>query len=78
MEAIAIKIITVIALYEIVWYDAQMQISPSHAVKRLLALVPRSRVLGWLSKTSVDRSRMPGRSADPSAAQDFFRSDVAG
>jgi hypothetical protein len=26
-----------------------MQISPSYAVKRILALVPRSRVLGWLS-----------------------------
>jgi hypothetical protein len=50
MEAIAIKIITVIAFCEIVWYHAHMQISPSYAVKRILALVPRSRVLGWLSQ----------------------------
>jgi hypothetical protein len=50
MKAIAIKIITVVAFYQIVWYHAHMQISPSYAVKRILALVPRSRVLGWLSQ----------------------------
>jgi hypothetical protein len=50
MEAIAIKIITVVAFYKVVWYHAHMQISPSYAVKRILALVPRSRVLGWLSQ----------------------------
>lgn len=50
MKAIAVKIITVIAFYKIVWYHAHMQISPSYAVKRILPLVPRSRVLGWLSQ----------------------------
>jgi hypothetical protein len=50
MKAIAIKIITVVAFYQIVWYHAHMQISASYAVKRILALVPRSRVLGWLSQ----------------------------
>jgi hypothetical protein len=48
MEAIAIKIIMVIAFYRIVWHHAHMQISPSYVVRRILALAPRSRALGWL------------------------------
>jgi hypothetical protein len=78
IEVIATKIITVVAFCKKVWYHAHTQISPSYAVKRILALLARSRVLGWLSQNLEDRSRMPGRSAGPSAAQDFFRSDVAG
>jgi hypothetical protein len=50
MEAIAIKIITVVAFYKIVWYHAHMQVSPSYAVSGFWRLVPRSRVLGWLSQ----------------------------
>jgi hypothetical protein len=78
METIAINIITVIAFYRIVWYHAHMQVSPSHAVKRILALVLRSRVLGWLSQNLGRPQHDAGALADPSAAQDFFRSDVAG
>jgi hypothetical protein len=54
MEAIAIKIITVVAFYKIVWYHAHMQISPSYAVKRILALsaaVARS----WLASQNLGR-----------------------
>jgi hypothetical protein len=78
MKEITIKIISVIAFYEIVWYHAHMQISPSYAMKRIPALVPRSRVLGWLSQSLGRPQQDVGRSADPSAAQAFFRSDVAG
>jgi hypothetical protein len=47
IEAIAIKIITVVAFYRIVWYHAHMQISPSYPVKRILALAAFAR--SWLA-----------------------------
>jgi hypothetical protein len=64
MELITIKIITVVAFYRIVWYHAHMQISPSYAVKRILALVPRSRVLGWISQNLGRAQQDAGRFAD--------------
>jgi hypothetical protein len=42
MEAIAIKIITVVAFYEIRWYHVHMQISPSYAVQQDAGALRRS------------------------------------
>ena len=41
-----------------------MQISPSYTVKQILALVPRSRVLGWLSQNLGRPQQDAGRFAD--------------
>jgi hypothetical protein len=50
-----------------------MQISPSYAVKRILALVLRSRVLGWLSQ-NLERPQQDAGALRSIAAQDFFPS----